>query len=132
MFSAHIELILMTAVCNYQKEFTSCKILPTYNVYCQTGNLINMNDHSKSVWKPSLSALWHLNLCLKKHVSWLNVADGCYNTCFAFKKSVFTYFGNGCVGTFFMDFVSSVRVLDVTTMSATSSSFQILLISSLS
>jgi len=33
MFSAHLELILMTVVCNYQKEFTSCKISPTYSSF---------------------------------------------------------------------------------------------------
>jgi len=44
----------------------------------------------------------------------------------------FTYFGTGCVDTFFMDFVNSIRVLDYTVMSAASSSFQILFIASLS
>ena len=102
------------------------------NVCCQTGNLIDMNDHSKSVWKQSLPALWHLNLCLKKNVSWLNVADGCYSICFMFKKSVFYIFWDWLCWHIFMDFVNSVRVLDCTIMSAASSSFQILLSASLS
>jgi hypothetical protein len=47
----------------------------------------------------------------------------------------FTYFGTGCVDSFFMDFDSSVIVLDGTEMSAASSSKEfgkILLISYLS
>jgi len=33
MFLAHLELILMTVVCNFQKEFTSCKISPVYSSF---------------------------------------------------------------------------------------------------